>query len=165
MRSLNRAPLNLKEVAIHSGEIIIMGRGGNQALAEYSQPRSSGDFQYFVGTETPLFAEESERLVADLLERFKIPWAYEPHTFALEIDEDGSIRNAFRPDFYLPEQDIYIEVTVMRSENRNRKNRKIRLAEDRYGITVKRCYSRQLRWLANRYGFNSEIYSKPSPLT
>ena len=36
----------------------------------------------------------------------RIPWLYEPRTFVLEQDEDGRVREAFAPDFYLPEQDL-----------------------------------------------------------
>ena len=47
-------------------------------------------------------------------------------TFVLERDEDGRVVEAFTPDFYLPEQDLYIEVTVMKQSLVTRKNRKLR---------------------------------------
>lgn len=145
-----------------------MGRGGSEStgvmVKEWSLPRPVEAFRYYRGEEQPEFSQQSERLVAELLERFRIPWQYEPHTFALERDEAGTVRNAFRPDFYLPEQGIYIEVSVMRSEYRNRKNRKIRLAKEIYGIKVKRCYSKQLQWLAARYGFDPLLFAAHSPL-
>ena len=51
---------------------------------------------------------------------------YEPHTFVLERDEEGRVTEAFTPDFYLPEQDLYLEVTVMKQSLVTRKNRKLR---------------------------------------
>ena len=47
-------------------------------------------------------------------------------SFVLEKDEEGRILEAFTPDFYLPEQDLYLEVTVMKQSLVTRKNRKIR---------------------------------------
>ena len=47
-------------------------------------------------------------------------------TFVLERDEEGRVTEAFTPDFYLPEQDLYLEVTVMKQSLVTRKNRKLR---------------------------------------
>ena len=44
----------------------------------------------------------------------------------LERDADGRVTSAFTPDFYLPDQDLYIEVTVMKQSLVTRKNRKLR---------------------------------------
>ena len=55
-----------------------------------------------------------------------MPWLYEPHTFVLEQDADGRVTEAFTPDFYLPDQDLYLEVTVMKQSLVTRKNRKLR---------------------------------------
>ena len=44
----------------------------------------------------------------------------------LERDEEGTVIEAFTPDFYLPEQDLYLEVTVMKQSLVTRKNRKLR---------------------------------------
>ena len=41
-------------------------------------------------------------------------------------DEDGRVVEAFTPDFYLPEQDLYLEITVMKQSLVTRKNRKLR---------------------------------------
>ena len=61
-----------------------------------------------------------------------MPWAYEPTTFVLEQSADGRVTRAFTPDFYLPEQDLYIEVTVMKQSLVTRKNRKLRKVRERY---------------------------------
>ena len=57
-----------------------------------------------------------------------MPWLYEPRTFVLERDAEGRVTEAFTPDFYLPEQDLYLEVTVMKQSLVTRKNRKLREA-------------------------------------
>ena len=61
-----------------------------------------------------------------MLDCYGVPWEYEPTTFVLEHDVEGRVTSAFTPDFYLPEQDLYVEVTVMRQSLVTRKNRKLR---------------------------------------
>jgi hypoxanthine phosphoribosyltransferase len=81
-----------------------------------------------------------------------VPWDYEPTTFVLEEDEDGRVLEAFRPDFYLPEQNLYVEVTVMKQSLVTRKNRKLRKLRERYPeIRVKLFYKRDIERLAERY--------------
>src|ERR1700694_820172 len=53
-------------------------------------------------------------MVANLLDFYRIPWEYEPRSFPLQWDKDGRVTEAFTPDFYLPEFDLYLEVTTMR---------------------------------------------------
>jgi hypoxanthine phosphoribosyltransferase len=71
----------------------------------------------------------TERLVSDALDVLGIEWVYEPREFELPTKANGKKQN-FRPDFYLPELDTYIEVTTQR--DMNRKNRKVRLLRERY---------------------------------
>jgi hypoxanthine phosphoribosyltransferase len=77
------------------------------------------------------FAHESERRLAALLDFYAIEWRYEPRTFVLEED-DGGVRSAFTPDFYLPAFDVYVEVTTLRQKLVTKKNRKVRLLRERY---------------------------------
>ena len=83
-------------------------------------------FQAYRGDDTPRFVNEAELEYAKILDYHGVPWMYEPHTFVLERDEDGRVTEAFTPDFYLPEQDLYLEVTVMKQSLVTRKNRKLR---------------------------------------
>ena len=83
-------------------------------------------FQAYRGEEQPRFVNEAEFEYAKILDYHGVPWMYEPHTFVLERDEDGRILEAFTPDFYLPDQDLYLEVTVMKQSLVTRKNRKPR---------------------------------------
>ena len=90
------------------------------------------DFQAYRGTEPPRFANQAELECAKLLDYYGVPWEYEPRTFVLEEDEDGRVAEAFTPDFYLPEQDLYLEITVMKQSLVTRKNRKLRKLRERY---------------------------------
>ena len=84
-----------------------------------------------------------------------MPWEYEPRTFVLEQAEDGTVIEAFRPDFYLPDQDLYVEVTVMKQSLVTRKNRKLRKLRERYpDVKVKLFYKRDIQRLAERYNLD-----------
>ena len=61
--------------------------------------------------------------------------------------------SAFTPDFYLPEQELFVEVTVMRQALVTRKNRKLREVQRLYpGVKVKLFYRRDIERLAQRFG-------------
>ena len=65
---------------------------------------------------------------------------------------DGRVTSAFAPDFYLPDQDLYVEVTVMRQSLVTRKNRKLREVRRLYpDVKVKLFYRRDIERLAQRY--------------
>ena len=95
---------------------------------------------------------EAELECAKILDYYGVPWQYEPTTFVLEEDENGRVIEAFTPDFYLPEQDLYVEVTVMKQSLVTRKNRKLRKLRERYPeVRVKLFYKRDIERLAERY--------------
>ena len=100
------------------------------------------------------FQHPTEREFALLLDFYGIQWEYEPRTFVLETNEDGSMRSAFSPDFYLLEQDLYVELTTQSARLNNLKNRKIKRLRERYpDINVKLLNRRDLRSLAIKYDF------------
>ncbi|HEX7083100.1 MAG TPA: hypothetical protein VF186_03200 [Gaiellaceae bacterium] len=110
------------------------------------------DFQAFRGAEPPRFANAAELEYAKIIDYYGVPWMYEPTTFVLERDEEGRVVEAFTPDFYLPEQDMYLEVTVMKQSLVTRKNRKLRKLRERYpDVRVKLFYERDFERLASRY--------------
>jgi hypoxanthine phosphoribosyltransferase len=110
------------------------------------------DFQADSAKKPPRFANEAERECAKVLDFYGVPWEYEPHTFVLEEDEEGRTVEAFRPDFYLPEQNLYLEITVMKQRLVTRKNRKLRKLRERYpDVQVKLFYKRDIERLAKRY--------------
>jgi hypoxanthine phosphoribosyltransferase len=115
-------------------------------------------FKAFCGDEPPRFAHEAELQTAKVLDYYGVPWSYEPRTFVLEEDEDGRTLEAFTPDFYLPEQDLYIEITTMKQSLVTRKNRKVRKVKARYpDVNVKLFYRRDIARLAER--FNLQLTS------
>jgi|TARA_B100000315_G_C14314558_1_gene467931 hypothetical protein len=60
----------------------------------------------------------------------------------------------FIPDFYLPGQDLYIELTTMKSNLVTRKNKKaLRLRELYPEITIKVFYGRDYRKPLLKFGF------------
>ena len=110
------------------------------------------DFQAYSGGAEPRFANDSEREFAKILDYYGVLWEYEPRRFVLEADEDGRVVEAVAPDFYLPEQDLYVELTTMRQALVTRKNRKIRKLRERYpGVRVKIFYRRDFERLAEKY--------------
>jgi hypoxanthine phosphoribosyltransferase len=114
--------------------------------------REAPRFQAYRGIEPPRFANRIELECAKLLDFYGVPWAYEPHSFVLERDEHGRVTSAFTPDFYLPEQDLYVEVTIMKQSLVTRKNRKLRQLRELYpDIKVKLFYRRDFERLALRY--------------
>jgi hypoxanthine phosphoribosyltransferase len=113
-------------------------------------------FQAYCGNAPPRFVNQAEFEVAKLLDYYGVPWAYEPREFVLETDADGRVREAACPDFYLPEQDLYIELTTMKQSLVTRKNRKIRKLRERYpDVRVKLFYKRDFERLAQKYRINS----------
>ncbi len=110
------------------------------------------DFQAYCGNGEPRFANEVEVECAKLLDYYRVPWDYEPTTFVLERAEDGTVVEAFSPDFYLPEQDLYLELTVMKQSLVTRKNRKLRKLRELYPeVRIKLFYKRDIQRLAERY--------------
>jgi hypothetical protein len=109
-------------------------------------------FQAYTGAAPPRFANEVELECAKLLDFYGVPWDYEPRTFVLERDADGRVTRAFAPDFYLPEQDLYVEVTVMKQSLVTRKNRKLRKLRELYpDVKIKLFYKRDIARLVERY--------------
>ena len=115
-------------------------------------PLEIPDFQAYCGEAPPQFQNEAELECAKILDYYGLPWEYEPRTFVLEEDDEGRTVEAFKPDFYLPEQDLYLEVTVMKQSLVTRKNRKLRKVRERYpDVNVKLFYKRDIERLAQRY--------------
>jgi hypothetical protein len=103
----------------------------------------------------PAFAHPIEEEFARILDYYHIPWEYEPRTFALAWDEEGNISEAFSPDFYLVNEDLYVELTTIRPKLITRKNRKIRRLKKLYpDINVKLFKRSDLRDMMIKYGMD-----------
>jgi hypothetical protein len=99
------------------------------------------------------FAHPSERVAAQILDFYRIRWEYEPTTFPIEWDAHGNVIASFSPDFYLPDFDLYIELTTMSQKLVTKKNRKVRRLKELYpDVNIKVFYQRDFRNLLLKYG-------------
>ena len=98
------------------------------------------------------FAHESEEEFARILDFYDVPWQYEPRMFPLRHADDGRIIEAFSPDFYLPEFELYIELTTMKQGLVTEKHRKLRRLRELYpGIQIKLLYKKDYLNLLAKY--------------
>jgi hypothetical protein len=103
------------------------------------------------------FSHPAERAFAAVLDFYKIQWEYEPTTFPLEWDSEGNITAAFSPDFYLVEEDLYVELTTMKQSLVTQKNRKLRQLHELYpDVKCKLMYRKDVESLAVKYGLFEE---------
>ncbi len=103
------------------------------------------------------FSHPIEEEFARILDYYGIEWEYEPHTFNLEWDEQGNVIEAFSPDFYLPQQGLYIELTTLRPQLATRKNRKIRRMKELYPeVNVKLFKRKEMHDLMVKYGLDQQ---------
>ncbi len=102
-----------------------------------------------------MFAHDSERQFAELLDFYGVEWRYEPDTFVISRSDSGEVTEAFTPDFYLPRFDRYVEITTTRQKYISRKNSKVRrLRECHPEIDVVVLCRRDYRNLLEKYGFD-----------
>lgn len=100
-----------------------------------------------------VFVHPSERAAAQILDFYRINWEYEPTSFPLEWDADGRALAYFTPDFYLPDYDLYIELTTMNQKLVTKKNRKVRRLKELYPeVSIKVFYQKDFRKLLFRFG-------------
>jgi cytidylate kinase len=102
-----------------------------------------------------IFTHPSEQIFANLLDFYRIVWEYEPHSFAVQWDKDGKVLEAFTPDFYLPEFDMYVELTTMKQSLVTKKNRKVKLLRQIYPhINIQVFYQKDFQNLIFKYGIS-----------
>ena len=103
------------------------------------------------------FAHASERQFARLLDFYQIDWEYEPRSFDLEHDKQGNVIARFTPDFFLPQYDLYIEITTLNQKLVTKKNRKVRrLHEVHPEVKIKIFYQRDYLSLVTKYGLEDK---------
>jgi hypoxanthine phosphoribosyltransferase len=101
----------------------------------------------------PAFAHASEAEMARILDFYEVAWEYEPHTFPILWNLAGDVVESFSPDFYLPDLDLYLEMTTLRQRLVRKKNRKLRRLRELYpDLRVKLFYARDFRALMLKYG-------------
>jgi hypothetical protein len=99
------------------------------------------------------FAHESERRFARVLDFYDVSWEYEPVEFSLQWDEDGRTTIGFRPDFWLPDLGLFVELTTLNQRHVTKKNRKVRRMGELYpDVRIKILYQRDTLALLAKYG-------------
>jgi hypothetical protein len=116
------------------------GSPGDAALGAPAAPR-------------PAFAHASEAELARILDFYQVRWTYEPDTFPIGWSMAGEVVESFSPDFYLPDLDLYLELTTLKQKLVRKKNRKLRRLRELYpDIRIKLFYARDFRMLLLKFG-------------
>ena len=69
------------------------------------------------------------------------------------MDEAGNAAGGFTPDFYLPAQDLYIEITTLNQKLVTKKNRKARRLQELHPeVSIRVLYQRDYLHLLVKYG-------------
>lgn len=161
-----------------------MGRSGTRSAGAsqmHAVPRRTAEpepkWKNYAGEGDPVFGHPAERELAKVLDYYGLPWMYEPRFFPLmvklpggeevvysddllvdgKLPADVHVSFGFQPDFYLPESGIYLECTMMKQSLTTRKNRKIRMVQQLYGIRVKKIYRRDFEILAARFNLDMSV--------
>ena len=102
---------------------------------------------------TAQFAHASEAEMSRILDFYVVRWEYEPHTFPILWNQDGDVVESFSPDFWLPDLEMYLELTTLRQKLVRKKNRKLRRLRELYpSVNIKLFYARDFRALMLKYG-------------
>lgn len=110
-----------------------------------------------------VFAHRAEADFAALLDFYRIAWEYEPLSFPLQLGADGRAVQMFTPDFFLPEQDLFVELTTMKQSLITKKHAKIRrLKELHPEINLVLVTRRDFHELFSQFGYGAvEITALP----
>ena len=99
------------------------------------------------------FAHPSEAEFTRILDFYGLQWVYEPRSFPLRWEADRVVE-MFTPDFYLPDLDLYVELTTIRQNLVTEKNRKLRHLRELYpDVNIKLLYKRDYHRLLAKYGY------------
>jgi hypothetical protein len=99
------------------------------------------------------FAHASEGEFARILDFYEVAWEYEPQVFPILWDLDGNVLESFAPDFFLPDLELFIELTTLQQRLVRKKNRKVRRLRELYpSLRIKLFYARDFRALMLKYG-------------
>jgi len=122
------------------------------------EPATAGAVTAPTGTDAagrpwPPFAHGSETEMARILDFYEVRWEYEPRTFPILWNLDGDVVESFSPDFYLPDLDLFLEMTTLKQRLVRKKNRKLRRLRELYpDIRIKLFYARDFRAMMLKYG-------------
>lgn len=106
----------------------------------------------FKNAENIIFAHKSEKEFSKILDFYRIRWEYEPRSFVISFDKEGNPELSFTPDFYLPDIDLYIELTTLNQKLVTKKNYKIKKLRELYPeINIKLFYKKDYNSLLFKY--------------
>lgn len=132
----------------HQAAKLFLEKAGEESAAAERVERHKNEPE-----EKLTFMHPSEEEFARVLDFYNIPWQYEPKTFPLQWDSEGNVTEAFSPDFYLPEQDLYVELTTQRQKLVWKKNKKARRLRELYPeVNVKIIYNKDYRHILQSFG-------------
>ncbi|HOK44929.1 MAG TPA: cytidylate kinase family protein [Bryobacteraceae bacterium] len=110
-----------------------------------------------------IFVHPSEEIFANLLDFYRVAWEYEPRSFPIQWDKNGQVTEAFTPDFYLPEFDLYVELTTMKQSLVTKKNRKVKLLRSLYPeVNIQVFYQKDFENLIFKYGLADRLAAQPA---
>ena len=132
----------------------------NQYLNKYHESNISQQKKLTSFSDLPIrpvrpmnFGHPSEEEFARLLDFYQVEWLYEPRSFPLS-SENGRITEMFTPDFYLPEINLFLELTTARQSLITEKNHKLRKLKELYpDINVRLLNKSDYLKLFAKYGF------------
>ena len=105
------------------------------------------------------FAHNSERQFARLLDFYGLPWEYEPRSFPIAWDRHSKPTQFFTPDFYLPDENVYIEITTMNQKLVTKKNAKVRRLHQLHpDVRCRVLYQRDYLHLVIKYGLEEPAH-------
>ncbi len=91
--------------------------------------------------------------MARILDFYQVRWEYEPTTFPILWNLEGDVIESFAPDFYLPDLEVFLEMTTLKQRLVRKKNRKLRRLRELYpDIKIKLFYARDFRAMMLKYG-------------
>jgi len=106
------------------------------------------------------FSHPSEEEFARLLDFYRIEWLYEPRAFPLSWQED-KVTEMFTPDFYLPELDLYIELTTLKQSLITEKNRKVRRLKELFpDVNIRLLNKSDYTKILAKYGYGPAAGTK-----
>ncbi len=155
---LNTEKMDLEDTA----DLVIAAYRIHAEPREVKDAPPPGEIEERVSTphaeaEAELFMHPSEEEFAHMLDFYRICWQYEPRTFFLEWDSEGNVVEAFSPDFYLPDQDLFIELTTQKPRQAWKKNRKIRRLKELYpDINVRLIDKRGFESLLKKHSIDQD---------
>lgn len=136
---LYHATINTAKVSVDTAVIMLSAlfneRRAKEVLFDTDEEEEKIHYRQEQSTE---MKNKSELEFSKVLDMYHIRWVYEPKTFTLETDEEGNITLGFSPDFYLPQYDVYLELTVMNPKYSSEKKQKVERIKELYpGTNVK----------------------------